>query len=57
MDFEQIVNFRDAGGVLTADGHRVRRGVLVRSGHLADATDGDLTVLGALGVKAVVDLR
>ncbi len=57
MDFEQIVNFRDAGGVLTTDGHRVRRGVLYRSGHLADATDGDLTVLEALGVKVVVDLR
>lgn len=57
MDFEQIVNFRDAGGVLTTDGHRVKRGVLYRSGHLADATDGDLTVLEALGVKVVIDLR
>ena len=57
MDFEQIVNFRDAGGVLTTDGHRVKRGVLYRSGHLADATDGDLTVLAALGVRVVIDLR
>ena len=57
MDFEQIVNLRDAGGVLTQDGHRVKRGVLYRSGHLADATDGDLAVLAALGVKVVIDLR
>ena len=57
MDFEQIVNFRDAGGAHTADGHRVKRGVLYRSGHLAAATDGDLTVLEALGVKVVIDLR
>ena len=57
MDFEQIVNFRDAGGVRTTDGRQVRHGVLYRSGHLADATDADLTVLAALGIEVVVDLR
>jgi protein-tyrosine phosphatase len=57
VDFEQIVNFRDVGGLRTGDGQQVRHGVLYRSGHLADATEADLTVLAALGIKVVVDLR
>jgi protein-tyrosine phosphatase len=55
--FERIANFRDIGGHLTADGHRVRTGLLYRCGHLASATDADVEMLDQLGVGVVVDLR
>ena len=35
----------------------MRDGVLFRSGHLADATDGDLALLERLGIRLIVDLR
>jgi protein-tyrosine phosphatase len=57
LTFERIANFRDVGGHATADGHRVRTGLLYRCGHLADATDADVEVLEQLGVGVVVDLR
>lgn len=50
-----IVNLRDAGGQHTADGRRVRTGVLYRSGQL-DADDS-IEVLGDLGLSVVFDLR
>jgi protein-tyrosine phosphatase len=55
--FEGIANFRDAGGHLTADGQRVRTGILFRCGHLANATDADVDTLEQLGIGVVVDLR
>ena len=55
--FEQVVNFRDFGGCPTADGGRVRRGVLYRSAHFGEATDGDLALLERLGVQLVIDFR
>ena len=55
--FERVVNFRDFGGCATHDGGRVRRGVLFRSAHLAEATDADLAVLERLGVQLVIDFR
>jgi protein-tyrosine phosphatase len=55
--FERIANFRDAGGHVTSDGHRVRTGLLYRCGHLANATDADVDVLEQLGVGVIVDLR
>lgn len=54
--FEAIHNFRDFGGYGTPEG-RVRRGLLFRSAHYADATEGDLEAFRALGVTAIVDLR
>lgn len=50
-------NFRDLGGYATADGRRVRWGHVFRSGELSQLTDADVTVLGELGIKTVVDLR
>ena len=55
--FERIANFRDAGGHVTSDGHRVRTGLLYRCGHLANATDADVDVLEQLGIGVIVDLR
>jgi protein-tyrosine phosphatase len=55
--FEQVVNFRDFGGCPTADGGRVRRGVLYRSAHFGEATEGDIALLERLGVSLVIDFR
>ncbi|MGI9377130.1 MAG: tyrosine-protein phosphatase [Tsuneonella suprasediminis] len=54
--FDGIHNFRDYGGY-AADGGRLRRGVLWRSGHHRDATEGDLSRLDEIGLKTVFDLR
>jgi len=52
-----VRNFRDVGGLPTADGRRVRHGVLFRSGHLAHATDEDATFLSSLGLHTIFDFR
>ncbi|GAA2093186.1 tyrosine-protein phosphatase [Streptomyces albiaxialis] len=52
-----VRNFRDVGGLPTADGRRVRQGVLFRSGHLAHATPEDAEFLGGLGLHTVFDFR
>ena len=54
---EGAPNFRDLGGLPTADGRRVRTGRLFRSGVLDALTDADLAALGALRIATVVDLR
>ncbi|NUU23035.1 MAG: tyrosine-protein phosphatase [Streptomycetaceae bacterium] len=54
---EGVRNFRDIGGLPTADGRRVRAGRYFRSGHLAKPTEADRGRLTALGVRLVVDLR
>ena len=52
-----VRNFRDVGGVPTADGRRLRHGVLFRSGHLAHATQEDAEFLHGLGLHTVFDFR
>ncbi|MEW2452059.1 tyrosine-protein phosphatase [Streptomyces parvulus] len=52
-----VRNFRDVGGLPTADGRRVRQGVLFRSGHLAHATGEDAAFLATLGLHTVFDFR
>lgn len=51
------VNFRDAGGYRTADGHWVRMGEIYRSDALGQLTDADLRKLHRLGIKLDIDLR
>ena len=50
-------NFRDLGGYATADGRRVKWGVVYRSGELSQLSKDDIAKLGRLGIKTVVDLR
>lgn len=55
--FERIINLRDLGGLSTADGRRVARHRLYRSGSLHELTDGDVAALDALHIRTVIDLR
>ena len=50
-------NFRDLGGYATADGRRVRRGRLYRSGAPVGLTANDRARLEGLGLHRVIDLR
>jgi protein-tyrosine phosphatase len=57
LSLEGAVNFRDLGGYKTADGRRLRRGLVYRSGSLGRLTDSDIVQMGEIGVKLVCDLR
>jgi protein-tyrosine phosphatase len=50
-------NARDLGGLVTADGRRVREGALFRAGALGRLRDEDVPVLAERRVTWVVDLR
>jgi len=56
LPFTTIENLRDFGDY--AAGHRhMRKGVLFRSAHQAEASDEELEALRALGLSLIVDLR
>ena len=57
LETQGIHNFRDYGGYRGADGARVRRGLLFRSGQHVAATDEDLSAIAALDIRTVIDLR
>jgi protein-tyrosine phosphatase len=52
-----LPNLRDVGGWTTADGRRVRTGVLFRSTALDRLDDADAAALTGLGIRCVVDFR
>ena len=52
-----IINARDLGGYIIQDGRRLRDGMLIRSAHLADATDDDLQYLLSIPISKVIDFR
>lgn len=54
---EGSVNFRDAGGYRTADGHWVKMGEIYRSDALDKLTAADLAKLKRLSIRTVYDLR
>jgi len=54
---EGSVNFRDAGGYRTTDGHWVKMGEIYRSDALDKLTTGDLAKLRRLSIRTVYDLR
>ena len=57
MPMDSLVNFRDLGGYLTADGRRTKWGKLLRSAAHDSITDRDVAFLKSIGLKTVVDYR
>jgi protein-tyrosine phosphatase len=51
------MNFRDLGGIPTANGHHVRHGLVYRSGELNTLTDTDLETLAPLKISYIFDTR
>ncbi len=52
-----LPNFRDVGGHGTADGGRVRTGLVYRATDLGRLDPSAVTALGRLGIRTVFDLR
>ncbi len=52
-----VSNLRDLGGYRTADGRRVRRGLVFRSAALAGLTAADEEHVARLGLRRICDLR
>lgn len=53
-----FANFRDVGGLQTADGRQIRKGRLFRSDSVQDITAAEAGVLvNKLGIRTVIDLR
>ena len=51
------LNFRDAGGYITDDGHQVKWGMLYRSGLLGNLNPVNHVALTQLGIRLVADIR
>jgi protein-tyrosine phosphatase len=54
---EGASNFRDIGGYPTAQGQRVRRGLVFRSDHLGGLTPNDVAHIRRLGIGHSLDFR
>jgi protein-tyrosine phosphatase len=57
LAWDACLNARDLGGLTTAGGRSVRRGVLIRSDQLCRLSDDGRDALLAHGVRTVIDLR
>ena len=54
---DNVFNFRDLGGIPTADGRKVKSGLFFRSGLLDFANDNDIAFLKTLDLLEVFDYR
>jgi protein-tyrosine phosphatase len=57
LALEGAFNFRDLGGIKTADGRWIRWGQIFRSDGLSKLTPADYSRLNAIGISLVCDLR
>ena len=58
ISFAGIINARDLGGLTTADGKMIRKGLLLRAANLSQATEADLAKLRRdYRLSSVIDLR
>ena len=53
----EVLNFRDMGGCLTADGAFIRRCLVYRSADLSKLNEEGLSQLRKLGIRKIIDLR
>lgn len=54
---EKILNFRDLGGIETANGKKIKKGLFFRCASLEEATANDVAELKNMGIKLVFDYR
>jgi protein-tyrosine phosphatase len=57
FELDSVQNFRDIGGYLTNDNHRIRWGKIFRSGSFYKMTSRDSLELDDLGIKTSIDLK
>lgn len=58
IKFEKIKNARDLGGLETADGRHIRHDLLIRCGHLGQATEKDIALLtDRYRLRSIIDFR
>lgn len=57
IEFENIANARELGGMTRPDGRRIKENILLRTGHLEKASEEDIRRLEALGLAHIIDLR
>lgn len=55
--FEGLYNVRSLGGMVGADGRKVKAGLLYRGDRLEPATDADKRRLTDLGIRKIIDFR
>lgn len=54
---KKLTNVRDIGGLKTADGRKIVKGRLIRSGRLSNLPKSTVRLIKGLGVKTILDLR
>ena len=52
-----VTNFRDIGGYPVDGGHKIKSGVIFRSGELSGLTETDQQAIAALNIRYEIDLR
>lgn len=57
LQLKNQLNFRDIGGILTADGRKIKSGLLFRSGDLFSLSDEDIATLESINLSMIIDLR
>lgn len=57
IEMTAVRNCREMGGQTNRDGALIPKGLLFRSGHLAERTHADSKILHDLGIKTVIDFR
>ncbi|OFY67681.1 MAG: hypothetical protein A2V64_09325, partial [Bacteroidetes bacterium RBG_13_43_22] len=56
-DIKSVLNFRDAGGMPTVDGRKIRENMIFRSASPDKISRKDIDLFHNLNIKTIVDLR
>lgn len=57
IEISSVLNFRDAGNMITTDGKKIRDGIIFRSAKPDNISKKDILLLHDLNIKTIVDLR